>query len=86
MWIVDHFPTLLIQQKWHTEHWNVNVGDMLIHDSNEVRGKWKLGKVSKCKISDDNKVCCVAKFKNQMNQYMNTKEDHTLLLKEQFRA
>ena len=28
--------------------------------SNKVKWKWKLGKVSKCKISDDNKVRCIA--------------------------
>ena len=48
---------LLIRRKWHTEHQNVKVGSIvLIQDSEKVRGKWKLGKVSKCKFSDCNKV------------------------------
>ena len=56
-WIRDYFPTLLIQQKWHTDRRNVQLGDIvLIQDSNDVRGKWKLGRVSKCKVSDDGKV------------------------------
>jgi len=45
-WTRDYFPTLLVQQKWHTSHRNVRVGDVvLIQDSNLIRGKWKLGQV-----------------------------------------
>jgi len=45
-WTQDFFPQLLIQQKWHTSHRNVKVGDVvLIQDSNLIRGKWKLGRV-----------------------------------------
>ena len=45
-WTQDFFPSLLIHQKWHTTHRNVKVGDVvLIQDSNQIRGKWKLGRV-----------------------------------------
>ena len=88
-WIRDYFPTFLIQQKWHTEHRNVKVGDIvLIQDLNEVRGKWKLKKFQNIKSVMIVKFVVLKyniKFQNQMNRCMNTKEDHTLLLKEQFR-
>ena len=29
-WIRDYVPTLLIQQKWHTEHRNVKLGDIVL--------------------------------------------------------
>ena len=46
--------------EWHTERRNVQFGGIvLIQNSSDVRGKWKLGKGSKCKISDDEKVCRV---------------------------
>ena len=46
-----------LQQKWHTKKRNVRVGDVvLIQDSNQVRGNWKLGKVSKVYPGDDARV------------------------------
>jgi len=46
-WTQNFFPSLIIQQKWHTASRNVKVGDVvIIQDSNQVRGKWKLGRVS----------------------------------------
>ena len=36
-WIRDFFPSLIVQQKWHTKKRNVRVGDVvLIQDSNLV--------------------------------------------------
>ncbi|KAL9953399.1 hypothetical protein ACROYT_G040811 [Oculina patagonica] len=56
-WTGDHFPSLLIQQKWHTAHRNLKVGDVvLIQDSNLIRSQWKLGKVSKRFEGQDGKV------------------------------
>ena len=80
---------LLIRRKWHTEHQNVKVGSIvLIQDSEKVRGKWKLGKVSKCKFSDCNKVrrvevqYKVPKPNESRHEY---KERPYTTLKEQFR-
>ena len=37
----------MVRQKWHTRNRNVKVGDIvMIQDANQVRGKWKLGRVS----------------------------------------
>ena len=56
-WTRDHFPSLIVQQKWHTAQWNLMVGDIvLIQDSNQVRDNWKLCRVSKVKQGDDGKV------------------------------
>ena len=56
-WIRDYFPSLIMQQKWHTAQQNLMVGDIvMIQDSNLVRGKWRLGRVSKIKPGDDGKV------------------------------
>ena len=47
-WTEAYFPSLLIQQKWHTSHRNLRKGDVVIvQDSNLIRGKWRLGRVSK---------------------------------------
>ena len=56
-WIRHFFPSLIVQQKWHTKKRNVRVGDVvLIQDSNQVRGNWKLGKASKVYPGDDARV------------------------------
>ena len=35
-----------MRQKWHVSKRNVKVGDVvLLQDSNQVRGKWKLGRI-----------------------------------------
>ena len=67
-WIRDYFPSLIVQQKWHTAQRNLMVGDIvMIQDSNLVRGKWRLGRVSKIKPGDDGKV------RNVEIQYKNLK-------------
>lgn len=56
-WTRDFFPSLVVQQKWHTVQRNVMVGDVvLIQDSNQVRGSWKLGKVLEAYKGDDGRV------------------------------
>ena len=50
----NYFPSLIIQQKWHTQRRNVSIGDIvMIQDANAIRGNWKLGRVSKVEVSDD---------------------------------
>ena len=47
-WTESYFPSLLIQQKWHASHRNLQVGDVVIvQDSNLIRGKWRFGRVMK---------------------------------------
>ena len=56
-WTAEVFPSLVVKPKWHTGTRNLKKGDVvLIHDSNEVRGKWKLGLVEKSLTSEDGKV------------------------------
>ena len=56
-WIRDYFPTLMVRSKWHTEKRNVRVGDIVIvQESNMIRGKWRLAKVSKVFPGEDGLV------------------------------
>ena len=56
-WTRDFFPSLIVQQKWHTSQRDVRVGDIvLIQDSNQIRGNWKLGRVTKAYEGKDGKV------------------------------
>ena len=56
-WMRFYFPSLIIQQKWHVEHRNLCVGDIvLIQDSNALRGHWKMGRVSNVYPGPDKKV------------------------------
>ena len=63
---VQQIVDAIVQQKWHTKKRNVRVGDVvLIQDSNQVQGNWKLGKVSKVYPGDDTRVRIVdVKYKN----------------------
>ena len=46
-WIRDFFPSLTIRQKWHTAKRNPRVNDIvLIQEANQLRGIWKLGKIT----------------------------------------
>ena len=52
-----YFPSLIVEQKWHSEIRNVCIGDIvLVQDSNAVRGDWRVAKISKIYPSDDGKV------------------------------
>ena len=56
-WMRDFFPTLIIQQKWHTNTRNVQVGDIvLVQDSNAVIGQWRLMRITKAEPGKDGKV------------------------------
>ena len=51
-WTTNYFPSLLVRQKWHTAKRNVKVGDIvLVQDSKQLQGKWKLGKVVRAEAS-----------------------------------
>ena len=51
-WTEDYFPSLIIQQKWHAPHRNIKQGDIVIvQDSNLIRGKWRIGRVTKAEPS-----------------------------------
>ena len=42
-WTRDYFPSLIIQQKWHTAQRNVSVDDVvLVRDNNALRGSGNL--------------------------------------------
>ena len=56
-WAREVFPALVVQHKWHVEHRNVAVGDVvIIQDSNTIRGEWTKGLISKVIPSQDGKV------------------------------
>ena len=47
VWTKLYFPSLIIQQKWHTLKRNLSIGDIcLLQDSNTMRGEWRLCKVT----------------------------------------
>lgn len=78
-WTRDFFPSLLVRQKWHVERRNVKVGDVVIvQDSKQLRGNWKLASVSRVFPSDDGKVRRVElQYKNEKvtdaaNEYTGT--------------
>ena len=56
-WTREVFPSLVIQNKWHTAKWNLKAGDVvLVQDSNAVRGEWKMASVVEPKESAGGKV------------------------------
>ena len=47
VWTKLYFPTLIVQQKWHTQKRNLSIGDIcLLQDSNAMRGEWRMCKVT----------------------------------------
>ena len=88
-WTRDFFPSLLANQKWHTEKRNVKIGDVVIvQDSKQIRGNWRLARISDVFPSDDGRVRKVElKYKNEkpgeaVNKYA---EVHTPELKDLFK-
>ena len=48
VWIKNYFPTLLVRKKWHQRQRNMKVGDVcLLQDSNQVRGEFRMCRVSR---------------------------------------
>ena len=68
-WTIFYFPSLIIRKKWHTEHRNLTVDDIvIIQDKDLPRGQWKTGIVTKAEPSSDGKVRHVSiKYKNPMS-------------------
>ena len=56
-WTTYYFPSLIIQSKWHHDKRNMLVGDVvLIQDSNNLRGQWKMGKIVAANPGVDGKI------------------------------
>ena len=56
-WTRDLFPHLVIRPKWHVEKRNVKTNDVvMIQDSNNLRGKYKMGIVTETYPSNDGRV------------------------------
>ena len=66
-WTRDFFPSLLVRHKWHTAKRNVKIGDVvIIQDAKQLRGNWRLARVSKVMPSDDGQVRRVElQYKNE---------------------
>lgn len=77
-WQRDFFPSLIVQQKWHTIKRNVRVGDLvLVQDSNAVRGFWRLAQVDEAQAGRDGLVRDVTvRYKNQQpgSKYEGTRD------------
>ena len=57
IWQKLYFPSLLIQQKWHTEIRNLQIGVVcLLRDLNNVRGNWRLCHVTATYPDDQGQV------------------------------
>ena len=53
----DFFPSLIIQQKWHTERRNLQIDDLvMIRDDKLVRGKWRMARITEVFLGSDGKV------------------------------
>ena len=68
-WTSDFFPSLMIRQKCHFKKRELCVGDIvLIKDLNALRSNWKLGKISKVYVSEDNIIRNVdVQYKNKLD-------------------
>ena len=71
-WRRDYFPTLIVRNKWHIQRRNIAVGDIVIvQDTDTMRGKWKIARVSDVYPGNDG---CV---RNVQLQYKNLSERST---------
>ena len=65
-WTLFYFPSLIVQQKWHHEKRNLEVGDIVIISDKGTRGHWKIGRICGSKPSSDGKVRRVTvQYKNE---------------------
>ena len=63
------FPTLVPRKKWQVERRNVQVNDVvLVADSNTVRGKWSIGRITEVFPGPDGRVRNV-KVKTSAGEY-----------------
>ena len=59
----------VIRQKWHSQSRNLSVGDIvLVHDKNQIKGKYTLAKVEEVIFSHDGIVrSCVVSYRLPKN-------------------
>ena len=68
-WSRDVFPQLVPRKKWRAEKRNVRVDDIVVlADSNPVRGKWSIGRVTEVSPGTDGRVRNV-KVKTSVGSY-----------------
>jgi len=86
-WTRDYFPSLIIQQNGTRRKQILKKGDIvLIQDSNQIRGQWKLGKVSEVFPGEDGIVRNTwhTRILRKGNRLMNIMAEDTLQSKDQF--
>ena len=71
-WSREVFPNLVLEPKWHTEKRNTQSGDVvMIQDSNAIRGKWKLGVITRVLESKDGRARNVeVRYKNNQTEVL----------------
>ena len=71
-WSREVFPNLVLEPKWHTEKRNTQPGDVvMIQDSNAIRGKWKLGVITRVLESKDGRARNVeVRYKNNQTEVL----------------
>ena len=56
-WTTDVFPSLIPRKKWSVDRRNFQVNDVVMTvDTNAVRGKWTIGRITKVHPGSDGKV------------------------------
>ena len=56
-WTTDVFPLLIPRKKWSVDRRNIQVNDVVMTvDTNAVRGKWTIGRITKVHPGSDGKV------------------------------
>jgi hypothetical protein len=56
-WTTDVFPSLIPRKKWSVDRRNIQVNDVVMTvDTNAVRGKWTIGRITKVHPGSDGKV------------------------------
>ncbi|KAK3896107.1 hypothetical protein Pcinc_000205 [Petrolisthes cinctipes] len=90
-WMRDYFPTLLVRHKWHTERRNLQKGDIvLVQDNDLVRGNWRLAQVFQANAGKDGKVrdvvlrykplCSSDEYKGRKDRLVNRSVHRLVLL------
>lgn len=46
----------MVRSKWHTDKRNLQKGDVLMQDTNALKGNWRLGEVEETRPGVDGKV------------------------------